>query len=170
MADIAARVARLEDRAALQDLAVRYFLAADGDDIPGLEDCFAGNASFSVSGTLCGATRAAIIDFLVEQRAHMGLTLHTPNYVLCTFTGDHTARGIVGAHLELVMGGTSIFGAVRYQDEYVRVDGAWRIQARDMRVIHVAPWAEVAETFASPHPVRWPGLPPGPSDFPRQRS
>lgn len=169
MADIAARVARLEDRAALQDLAVRYFLAADGDDIPGLEHCFAADASFSVSGAQCGATRPAIIDFLVEQRTRMGLTLHTPNYVLNTFTGEDTARGIVGAHLELVLGGTSMFGAVRYQDDYVRVDGVWRIQARDMRVIHIAPWAEVGEAFASSHPVRWPGLPPGPSDFPRQQ-
>ena len=168
MSDIADRLARLEDRAELQDLIVRFFLAADNDDTAGLAAAFADDARFSISGWTGGSTRAEVVAFLVGEREKMGLTVHTPNYALFTFTDADRASGLVGAHLELVCGGTSVFGAVRYQDEYVRQDGAWRILSRDMRTIHIAPWAEVGEAFASGRPVRWPGVNPAPSDFPRK--
>lgn len=167
MADIAARVARLEDRAELQDLVARYFLAADSDDLDGLRGCFTTGASFAISGWVGGTGREGIVDFLVEQRRRMGLTLHTPNSVLLGLGDADHADGLVGAHLELVLDGSMVFGAVRYRDRYVREDGAWRIAARDMRTIHLAPWVDVGEAMASTTPVRWPGVAPAASDFPR---
>ena len=44
------RVRRLEDRAALDDLIVRYFLAADGDDMDGIRASFTPDATFASSG------------------------------------------------------------------------------------------------------------------------
>jgi hypothetical protein len=99
----------------------------------------------------------------------MGLTVHTPHYVLCRFHDADRASGLVGAHLELVLAGQSLFGAVRYEDDYVRGPDGWRISRRDMRTIHIAPWAEVGEAFASDLPVRWPAVNPLPSDYPRTR-
>jgi len=168
MAEIGERVARLEDRAELQDLVVRYFLAADGDDLEALAEIFAAEARFSIGGWAGGTTREEVIGFLAGERQKMGLTLHTPNYALFTFRGGDRASGLVGAHLELVLDAASVFGAVRYQDDYVRRDGRWQILARDMRTIHIAPWAEVGAAFASATPVRWPGTAPAPSDFPRR--
>ena len=98
----------------------------------------------------------------------MGLTIHTPHYGLYTFVADDCATGLVGAHLELVLGGQATFGAVRYVDEYRREGGCWRISARNMRSIYMGAWANVADVFASPTPVQWPGAPPVPSDYPRQ--
>jgi hypothetical protein len=167
--DVEHRLRRLEDRAELQDLVVRYFLASDDDDAAALGECFVSDASFSVSGALCGDSREAILAFIASERAKMGLTVHTPNYALFTFTDDKQATGLVGAHLELVLGGQSLFGAVRYRDSYVRHDGHWRLRSRDMRVAHIAPWAEVGQALQSPTPVRWPGLQPLASDFPRKR-
>ncbi|HSV71663.1 MAG TPA: nuclear transport factor 2 family protein [Methylibium sp.] len=169
MNDAEQRLRRLEDRAELEDLVARYFLAADGDDADGLADCFTIDGSFSVSGTPCGDSRAAVVAFLVGERVKMGLTVHTPNLTLFTLDGAAQAGGIVNAHLELVLGGQSLFGAVRYLDRYVRTDGRWRIRSRDMRTVHIAPWAEVGEAFKSDAPVRWPGIPPLPTDFPRKR-
>ncbi|MFA7584742.1 MAG: nuclear transport factor 2 family protein [Novosphingobium sp.] len=170
MTDISRRVSRLEDRVELEELVVRYFLASDGDDLETIRRTFSNEATFAVSGHVVGTGPDGIVDFIVEQRANMGLTLHTPNYGLFSFESDDRARGLVGAHLELVLGGQSTFGAVRYEDEYVRGAGGWQIRSRDMRTIHIAPWAEVAEAFASETPQRWPGIAPGPSDFPRKRS
>lgn len=167
MSDIADRVARLEDRAELQDLIVRYFLASDGDDVDVIRGAFAPGATFAVSGNICGTGPDAIVDFIVEQRGNMGLTVHTPNFALFTFDGADEARGLVGAHLELVLAGQSVFGAVRYQDEYVRTEGGWVFKARDLRTIHIAPWGQVADAFASATPQRWPGTAPSPSDYPR---
>lgn len=169
MTDVDQRLRRLEDRAELEDLVARYFLASDGDDIDGLADCFTGDGTFSVSGTLCGESRTAIAAFMAGERAKMGLTVHVPNLMLFTIEEGGQASGIVNAHLELVLGEQSLFGAVRYVDRYLRADGRWRIRSRDMRVVHIAPWAEVGEAFKSDAPVRWPGIPPLPTDFPRKR-
>ena len=170
LSDIVERVARLEDRAQLQELVVRYFLAADGDDVAGLAETFAPNGRFSISGEVGGTTREEVVAFLVAARKQMGLTLHSPTYALFTFRGPDRAEGLVGALLQLAFGDGSVHGAVRYQDEYVRVGGGWRIQSRDMRTIHVGPSEEIGRSFASATPVRWPGAPPAPSDFPRRDS
>ena len=169
MISIEGRIQHLEDRAALDDLVVRYFLAADGDDLIGVGASFAEDATFASSGQVSARGREGIVDFIAGARAHMGLTVHTPNYALYTFTGQDHASGLVGAHLELVLANQSLFGAVRYQDDYVRTAQGWRIRSRDIRVIHIAAWEEVAEAMRSTVPVRWPGVAPLPSDYPRRR-
>jgi hypothetical protein len=68
----------------------------------------------------------------------------------------------------LVLGGDLVYGAVRYVDQYRRIDGRWLIQSRDMRTIHIAPWLEVADALKSSTPSRWPGSPPAQSDYPRK--
>lgn len=168
MTDIGARLARLEDRAEIGELVVRYFLASDDDEIETIRGSFTPDATFAVSGAVLGTGPDGIVDFIISQRANMGLTVHTPNFSLVTFEGDKRARGLVGAHLELVLAGSSTFGAVRYVDEYEQIAGVWRIRSRDMRTVYIAAWNEVADAFASETPQRWPGASPGPSDFPRK--
>lgn len=163
------RVKRLEDRVELGDLIVGYFLAADGDDLEGVGNSFTADATFSSSAAIAAEGRDNIVAFIRASREHMGLTIHTPHYAHLTFERADQAKGLVGAHLELVLGGTAVYGAVRYIDEYRRTDEGWRIYARDMRVIHIAPWADVGDAFGSPTPVRWPGAPGAASDFPRKR-
>lgn len=168
MTDLEHRIRRLEDRAAINDLVVAYFLAADGDDLAGVGASFTEDATFSSSGTVSASGRQGIVDFIRGARQQMGLTIHTPHYAQLTFDGDDAAAGLVGAHLELVLGGTAVYGAVRYVDRYARTDGQWLISSRDMRTIHIAPWSDVGAAFASETPVRWPGGAGGPSDYPRR--
>ncbi len=166
--DFERRLQRLEDRAAINDLIVEYFLAADGDDLEGVAASFTEQASFSSAGALNASGRQGVKHFIREARQQMGLTVHTPNYVHVSFEDDDAATGLVGAHLELAFGDALVFGAVRYVDRYAREGGRWLISARDMRVIHIAPWPQVGEAFASPLPVRWIGAPPTASDYPRK--
>lgn len=167
MVELVERVQRLEDRAAINDVVVAYFLAADGDDIANVGASFTEDATFSASGRLSASGRQAIMDFIYTSRTHFGLTVHTPHYAQVTFDSSDRARGIVGAHLEIVVAGSAVLGAVRYVDQYVRREGRWRISSRDMRTIYLAPWLEVGQAFASSTPVRWPGGDPEPSDYPR---
>ena len=167
--DIEQRLRRLEDRAAIDELVVDYFLAADGDDLVGVGESFTEDATFSSSGAVNATGRTGIVDFIRAAREQMGLTIHTPNYARLRFNGDDDAEGLVGAHLELVFGGKSLFGAVRYVDRYLRRGDRWLIHARDMRTIHIAEWSDVGEAFASDKPIRWTGAPAYPSDFPRKR-
>jgi ketosteroid isomerase-like protein len=161
------RVQRLEDRAAINDVVVAYFLAADGDDIANVGACFTTDATFCASGQLCASGRQGIMDFIKISRSHMGLTVHTPHYAQVTFESGDLARGLVGAHLELVIAGSAVCGAVRYVDQYLRSEGCWRIKSRDMRTIYIAPWLEVGRALASTTPARWPGSNPTLSDYPR---
>jgi hypothetical protein len=163
------RLRRLEDRAAINDLVVGYFLAADGDDLNGVGASFTDDATFSSSGVINASGRQGIVDFISGARDHMGLTIHTPHYAQLAFDGDDAADGIVGAHLELALGENSVCAAVRYVDRYARVNDRWLISTRDMRTIYVAPWADVGEAFASASPVRWPGAAATVSDFPRKK-
>ena len=168
MTSIEQRIQRLEDKAALEELNLRYFLASDGDDYPAIGDSFTEHATFASSGHVSGAGRQGIVEFIRGARAHMGLTIHTPHYGLYEFVADDRATGLVGAHLELVLGGQSTYGAVRYVDEYRREDDRWRIAARDMLTIYIGDWSKAGDVFASSAPVQWPGLELLPSDYPRK--
>ncbi|MFC9358252.1 nuclear transport factor 2 family protein [Rhodococcus sp. NPDC057014] len=165
MSDIETRLRRLEDRAELHDLAVRYFLASDFDDLDVIADSFSVDGTFSAGGFPGASGGAGIAEMIRQARESFGTTIHTPNYVLVDFVDDDHATGVVGAHLEIATGGTTVFGAVRYEDEYVRVDGRWKFASRNMRTVHVGPWGEVASSLTSPRPVRWPGAEPAASDY-----
>ncbi|MFD9661299.1 nuclear transport factor 2 family protein [Rhodococcus sp. NPDC059968] len=165
MSDIESRVRRLEDRAALSDLAVRYFLASDFDDFDAIADAFAENGTFSAGGFPGATTGSGIANMIRQARTAFGTTIHTPHYVLIVFVDDDHATGLVGAHLEIATGGTTVFGAVRYEDEYVREGGRWKFASRNMRTVHLGPWDEVATSLTSDLPVRWPGAEPAPSDY-----
>jgi hypothetical protein len=169
MKSLEERLALLEARAAIGDLVVAYFLAADGDDADGVGNSFTEDAEFRSSGILNASGRQQIVTFIGKARDQMGLTVHTPHYSQVTFQSDTEARGLVGAQLELVVGGVAVYGAVRYVDHYVQRDGSWLIRSRDMRTIYLAPWLEVGSALNSQTPVRWPGASPANSDFPRKR-
>jgi len=162
------RLRRLEDRAELQDLVVRYFVASDDDDYATLAEVFAPECSFGASGFEGARGREAVVESLCVARSYMGATVHTPNYALFTFQSDDRASGVVGAHLELAMAGKTLFGAVRYTDEYVRWEGRWRFRSREMRAIHMGPWDEVATSLTDEFCVRWPGIPAKRSDYPKK--
>lgn len=170
MSSIEQRLQKLEDRAALNDLVATYFHATDTDDYATLTQCFAPDAEFIASGFSGGAGRDGVIAFLEMARSAMGQTVHTPDYLLIEFTGADSATGTLAAHLELGLGAETYFGAVRYLDRYVRLDGRWCIAAREMRAIHIAPWREAGSSLSQPLNVRWPGADAAASDFPRAAS
>jgi len=164
------RIKILEDRAAIQDLVAVYFCASDDDDYALMAQCFSSHARFEASGFEDAAGRDGIVALIKAARAGMGQTVHTPNYVHIGFTGADTANGMVCAHLELGLGEATYFGAVRYLDRYEREDGQWRIAVRAMKVVHIAPWTEASGSLTTALNVRWPGVDPLPSDFPRLRA
>ncbi|HEY1972240.1 MAG TPA: nuclear transport factor 2 family protein [Pseudonocardia sp.] len=168
--DLTGRIRRLEDRAALEDLVIRYFVAADDDDTETLAATFAPDAEFFAGGACCGSGRAAVVAFIRDDRRNMGVTVHTQNYTLLTFDSDDgpddRASGIVGVHLELARGGSTVYGAARYYDNYVRTERGWCFARREIKMIHLGDWREVATSLTSDLRVRWPGRDPAPADLP----
>jgi uncharacterized protein (TIGR02246 family) len=170
LATLEDRIRKLEDRAEIQDLVARYFKVTDDDDEPALAACFTRDARFIASGFDGGTGREGVMAFLKSARSAMQQTVHTPNYVHIAFTGPDRAEGTVMAHLEIGIGGTTVYGAVRYIDSYVREDGEWRIATREMRTVHLGSWDLAASSLTDPNNVRWPGGEPAPSDYPRKMS
>jgi hypothetical protein len=170
MVNIDSRIRRLEDRAELHDLVVKYSIAADDGDEETQAAIFAADAHLSIAIFKGGNSRSEIVEWFRDCRANTGLTVHTPNYTLFTFTGDNSATGLVGAHLELALGDSTVFGAVRYVDEYTRAEGRWQIRSRQMRTIHVGPWGDVGTSLTKELNVCWPGADPLPSDFPKKKA
>lgn len=168
MTTLEERIQKLEDRAEIQDLVARYFKVTDDDDEPALADCFTASARFIASGFDGGTGRDGVMAFLKAARSNMQQTVHTPHYVHIIFKGADEADGTVMAHLEIGIGGTTVYGAVRYLDTYAREGGKWRIATREMRTVHLGSWNLVASSMNDPNNVRWPGAEPAPSDFPRK--
>lgn len=172
--DLAARFRRLEDRAALEDLVIRYFLAADDNNTEALARTFTPDAEFHAGGFRCGSGRDAIVAFIRDDRANMGVTVHTQNYTLLSFpdseheseSGPDRASGVVGVHLELDRGGQTLYGAARYYDEYQRTEHGWCFGRREIKMIHIGDWRDVATSLTEPLRVRWPGQDPAPADLP----
>lgn len=157
------RLRRLEDRAELEDLVVRYFLACDDDDWDALYEVFSADAEFADA-----FGRDQVVEVMRESRAEMGPSVHTPDATLFSFDeqDEDVARGVVAAHWELSIAGRTLYGAVRYEDEYARERERWRIRRRAIRIRHLGPWEEIASSLTSATPVRWPGRAPAPADLP----
>ncbi len=168
MTTLEQRIQKLEDRAEIQDLVARYFKVTDDDDEQSLADCFTHDARFIATGFEGGTGRAGVMEFLKSARSTMQQTVHTPNYVHINFQGPDAAEGTVMAHLEIGIGGTTVYAAVRYLDTYAREDGKWRIATREMGAVHLGSWDLVASSMTDPNNVRWPGADPAASDFPRK--
>ena len=167
MSELDDRIRRLEDRAEIQDLVLKYFLAADDDDWDALGWTFAEDGSFSAGAFRGGHDRESVVKFIQNDRQNMGVTVHTQNTTLLSFSDADHASGVVGAHLELARAGTTVYGAVRYYDTYERTTDGWKIKTREMAIIHVGPWDEVGSSLTAQHRARWPGAEPAPADLPR---
>lgn len=164
MSDLEHRIQRLEDRAALEELAIRYFRSADDDDFEAMAACFAADATFAAGSFGSATGREAVVEMLRGQREFMTKSVHTFDTMLLEFQSDDAASAVIGAHLEIGIAGTTVWAAVRYHDEFVRDNGVWQIARAEMKNIHAGSWSEVAESLVEENRVRWPGTDPAPSE------
>jgi hypothetical protein len=157
--DAEKRIRRIEDRLAIQDLAVRYFIAIDDSDYAGLLAMYTEKARL---GEIAG--RQEVVDELRAFRSTYGRTIHTPQGHTVRFVDDDHATGIVLSHAELDIAGQTIHTAIRYYDEYEREEGVWRFADRALKFAYAVPVSELGESLTSDLPVRWPGTEPAPAD------
>ena len=91
----------------------------------------------------------------------MGTTIHALDLETIEVEGGAvSATGFLTCHGELARGGQSLYGALRYFDEYVRHERDWLYQSRRIEFVHVGPWSEVADSLTTEFPVRLPGEEP----------
>jgi hypothetical protein len=159
VADLARRLRRLEDRAEIAELGQRYCRLIDDNDWARLRTLFADDA------VMAGQQGAdAVIGTLRSIRSGYGRTIHTAYGLVLDQQDDERASGYVPSSAQLDIGGQLVLSAIRYFDEYVRIDGAWRFARRDLRFVYALPFSAADRALVDELPVRWPGTEPAPAD------
>jgi SnoaL-like domain len=121
----------LTDRAAIQDVLLRYARGVDRRDLDLVASCFLPDASYE--GALASGTIADALARLRDRLARYDSTMHFIGNQLIEITGD-VARSetyAIAYHRLAEEGAAKLFTVgVRYLDELVRAGTGWRIQRR----------------------------------------
>jgi len=123
----------LQEIEAIKRLKYRYVRCLDQKRWKELEECFTEDATAAYSdGTYSFAGRGKIMEFLTgAMSANSMITSHTVHHPEIDFTSETAARG-VWALTDTVIetsANITIRGAAFYEDEYVKVDGQWKIKS-----------------------------------------
>lgn len=160
------RVARLEARAEIQDLLVRYALLIDDHEFEALGQLFTADARFGSPGST-HIGRDAIVANYRRLATLYPITLHEARGFLIKFQDDDHARGQVIGFSEQANEQHTVVTSFRYHDEYVRGDGRWQFAARQVRTLYAMTHAELAAGgLRLDLRKRWPHRPPAPAELP----
>ena len=123
----------LQEIEAIKRLKYRYMRCIDQKLWSELEQCFAEDASASYSGgKYAFSGRDAIMKFLVEAMSRPSfLSSHRVHQPEIDLTSETTATGIWALEDTVIdtQHDITLRGAAFYRDEYVKIDGDWKIQS-----------------------------------------
>jgi len=160
MADTATlerRITRLEDRAAIQDLAVLYGFVMDERDVEGVRKIFCDDATLRSQDGVFSATGIEEIVKTYQGRFDvLGPTNHFTHGHVIRFedTDPDVATGLLASHAEVVRNGTPMVVALRYKDRYRRTPTGWRFADRLMSYMYYVDVREYADALGDPLRVR----------------
>ena len=119
------------EKLAIQELCARYCLTIDAQDSDGWADCFTPDGVFEFDGVAIRG-RAALREYS-EVHARVMRCRHMTLNMLYEVHGER-ARGRATTVVTLATeGGYKILGDGLYEDELVKLNGAWRIAYRKLR-------------------------------------
>lgn len=186
------RVTRLEATNAIERLAHAYNVSVDTHDVALLPRIFSRDARILFAGQADGKAEgqamprrdekdaglaqkqggiAGIIDMYQTLWDNLGPSYHWAHGHLIDFdeADENRATGLVMAHAETYRYGEGHLTAMRYNDAYIREDGAWKIAERTINFHYFCKASEYPQilsgrdrvtTGAAPRPADWPeGLP-----------
>lgn len=143
--ELARRIDRLEARHAIAELVSRYAIACDEQNIAALGDLFTEDATLdSPSKRMVAEGRDAICALFNRTLATRGPSCHWTHDLIVRPDPDDADRatGVVYCHAETTPDAVASVAALRYADEYQRVDGQWRFRRREMAYLYYVPVTE----------------------------
>ena len=126
---LAERLARIEDRLDIGQLPIRYAIAVDERDVDTWVDLFVPDIQLGRDGQ----GREALRRFITPQLRWFYRSVHQIVGHRVEVLGPDTARGHVYCRAEHEVGDRWIVMAIRYDDEYRKVDGEWLFSRRRER-------------------------------------
>lgn len=139
-AGVEAAIRALADREAIRELVCRYANCVWQKDAAGVADLFAPNGVMDMGDRPPVQGRQALHDEYQRTLPHVDLQPFVHNHVI-ELDGDR-ATGTCTLDLRAAVGGNSMIGAGFYRDVYVRVEGAWKFEARKLTMQFLAPLRE----------------------------
>ncbi|HWR70699.1 MAG TPA: nuclear transport factor 2 family protein [Dehalococcoidia bacterium] len=132
----------LKDIEAIKQLKGRYFRCIDCKLWDELADCFAEDAVTNYNnGREHYEGRGAIMEFLRSTLDMPVLTMHQGHHPEITITGETTAVGKWALEDYIItLKNRGIQCAAFYQDEYVKVDGQWKIKSTGYDLVYREMW------------------------------
>ncbi len=145
LADLDGRLARLEDIEAIKQLKYRYWRHLDLKQWDDLAQCFAADATVCYSsGKYEFAGVGAIMGFLSESlgTARGSVTIHQGHHPEIDLLGATTARGTWALYNYMfnIKENRGIRIGAYYEDDYVKLQGAWKFQHIGYRYIFHEEW------------------------------
>jgi len=131
LGQLEARLRRLEEIEAIKRLKYRYLRCLDSKLWDELAECFAEDAITAYAGgTYAFQGRDAIMKFLRESLA-TSPSMHLGHHPEIELTSDTTATGTWQLCDHLIRKDATRFmtGMAFYHDEYVKIDGEWKIKS-----------------------------------------
>jgi bile-acid 7alpha-dehydratase len=132
LADLEVRMKHSEDIEAIKRLKYKYLRCLDSKLRDELAECFTEDATTSYSsGKYSFQGRETIMQFLREGLGPTMISMHHGHHPEIEITSDTTARGIwaLEDYLIITQANTGLRGAAFYRDEYVKVNGEWKIKS-----------------------------------------
>jgi 3-phenylpropionate/cinnamic acid dioxygenase small subunit len=160
------RIARLESRAAIQQLQTRYAFLIDDHEFDALGALFTVDAEFgSPGGTTRG--RAAITAMYRDRGDLYPISLHVVHGMVLEFDDDDHAHAQVIGFSEQANAAQTVVTSFRYRDSYERVAGEWYFASRHVLTLYAMSHAELAAGGLSHEQrKRWPHRDPAPAELP----
>jgi hypothetical protein len=151
------RIGRLEDRAAIQELAVLYGFIMDERDEKGIREIFCEDATLrSEDGVFAANGLEEIVSTYLGRFAALGPTNHfSHGHVVRFDDADRTrATGLLASHAEVSRNGVAMQVALRYKDTYRKEGGRWKFADRLMGYMYYLPFTELPEGLGDRNSVR----------------
>jgi 3-phenylpropionate/cinnamic acid dioxygenase small subunit len=126
---MAARIARLEDHLEIQQLPICYAMAVDDRDVETWLALFVTDIDLGRHGR----GREALRELIAPQLRWFYRSIHQIVGHRVELLGPDVARGYVYCRAEHEVGDRWIVMAIRYDDEYRKVDGQWLFSRRRER-------------------------------------
>lgn len=148
--DLMRRIDRLESRVAIQETIAKYCKACDDRDVPLLRSLFTEDAVVeSVDGVMKSSGVDSVMEMYKGRFEALGISVHWTHDHIIEFddSDPDRARGEVFCHAEAHRNGVTLVGSLRYQDEYRREQGAWKIARRVMAFLYYVPVTEYNEAL-----------------------
>jgi SnoaL-like domain len=151
------RIGRLDDRAAIQELAVLYGFIMDERDEKGIREIFCEDATLrSEDGVFAANGLEEIVSTYLGRFAALGPTNHfSHGHVVRLDDADRNrATGLLASHAEVSRNGVAMQVALRYKDTYRKENGRWKFADRLMGYMYYLPFSELPEGLGDRNSVR----------------